>query len=53
MAQIVAMWIDIIEGRTNKQDCILAMGDNTSKMGWLRRSNLRQKDESDNFWDLK
>ena len=29
------------------------MGDNTSAMGWLRRSNFRQKDESDTSWLVK
>ena len=53
LAQIVSIWIDIIEGRTNKQDCILTMGDNTGALGWLRRSYFRQKDESENSWDVK
>ena len=47
LAQIIAIWIDVIEGVTKEEDCILAMGDNTSAMGWLRRSNFKQKDESD------
>ena len=47
LAQIIAIWIDVIEGVTKKEDCILAMGDNTSAMGWLRRSNFKQKDEYD------
>ena len=53
LAQIIAIWIDVIEGVTKKEDCILAMGDNTSAMGWLRRSNFRQKDESDTSWLVK
>ena len=32
---------------------MLAMGDNTSAMGWLRRSNFRQKDDSDVSWNVK
>ena len=47
LAQIIAIWIDILEGKTKQEDCVLALGDNTSAMGWLRRSNFRQKDESD------
>ena len=43
LAQIIAIWIDILEGKTKQEDCVLAMGDNTSAMGWLRRSNFRQK----------
>jgi len=53
LAQIIALWIDIIEGKVMKEDCILAIGDNTSSMGWLRRSNFRQKDESDTSWNVK
>ena len=53
IAQITAIWIDIIEGRTKKEDCILAIGDNTSAMGWLRRSNFRQKDDTDTSWTVK
>ncbi len=53
LAQIISLWIDVIEGKVTNEDCILAMGDNTSSMGWLRRSNFRQKDESDTSWDVK
>ena len=53
LTQIVSLWIDIIEGTVNKEDCVLAIGDNTSAMGWLRRSNFRQKDDSDISWDVK
>ena len=53
MAQRIALWIDIIEKRMQKKDCILAIGDNTSTMGWLRRSNFRCKDDSDTTWEVK
>ena len=53
MAHIIAIWIDVIAGVTKKEDCILAMGDDTSAMGWLRRSNFRQKNESDTSWLVK
>ncbi len=53
IAQITSIWIDILEGRTKKEDCILDIGDNTSAMGWLRRSNFRQKDDSDISWTVK
>ena len=53
MAQIIALWTDIIENKTQKEDCILAIGDNTSAMGWLRRSNFRYKDESDTTCEVK
>ena len=53
LAQIIAIWIDIIEGTAKREDCLLAIGDNTSAMGWLRRSNFRQEEESDVSWDVK
>ena len=53
MAQIIAIWIDILEQRVTKGDYVLSMGDNTSVMGWLMRSNFRQNDESDCSWSAK
>ena len=37
LTQTIAIWIDIIERVTKKEDCILAMGVNTSAMGWELR----------------
>jgi len=53
LAQVVAVWVDILDGTAIDEDCLLCMGDNTSAMGWLRRSNFRQKDESDQTWLVK
>ena len=53
MAQLISIWIDIIEGTTEAQDCLLGMGDSTAAMGWLRRSNFREKEESDDEWIVK
>ena len=53
MAQIIALWTDIIEGKIHKEDCTLELGDNSRAMGWLRRSNFRQKDEFNISWDIK
>jgi len=53
LAQIISIWIDIIERRTKPEDCILSIGDNTSSLGWMRRSNFRQKGESDKSWEIK
>ena len=46
LTQVIQIW-DILEGKIKEEDCILAMGDNTSSMGSLRRSNFRVKHESD------
>ncbi len=53
ISQIVAIWIDIVEGNISREDCVLSIGDNTSAMGWLRRSNFRQKEDSDTSWFVK
>jgi hypothetical protein len=43
LTQVVQIWFDVIEGRIPPLSCILAMGDNTSSMGWIRRSNFREE----------
>jgi hypothetical protein len=53
MAQLISIWIDIIEEVTRPHDCLLGMGDSTAAMGWLRRSNFRQKFETDTEWLVK
>ena len=40
--QVIQIWFDVIDGRIPPFSCILAMGDNTSSMGWLRRSNFKE-----------
>jgi hypothetical protein len=53
LTQVLQVWVDILEGRIRPGDCILAMGDNTSAMGWMRRSNFREQDESSGDWFVK
>ena len=53
LAQVVSVWTDVLDNTTKPEDCILCMGDNTSAMGWLRRSNFRQEDDSDCTWLIK
>ena len=47
LSQLIQIWLDILENRIKPYDCILACGDNTSAMGWLRRSNFRESFEDD------
>ena len=35
MAEVICIWIDVLNGDLQKYDCILALGDNTSAIGWL------------------
>lgn len=41
LAQLISIWIDVIEEKITPLDCILGMGDNTASMGWMWRSNFR------------
>ena len=43
LIQVVSIWLDIECGNVRPQDCILAMGDNTTAAGWCRRTNFREK----------
>ena len=40
LAEIICIWIDILEDQMEKYDCCLAFGDNTSAIGWLHKSNF-------------
>ena len=59
LTQVVQIWFDAIEKRISKRSCILAMGDNTASMGWLRRSNFKEsiadseEIESNEEWAIK
>ena len=53
IAQLISIWIDVLEGRVKHQDCILALGDNKSALGWMRRSNFRQEEDDDISWRVK
>ena len=53
LTQVISVWIDIIESTSEDEDCILCMGDSTTAMGWLRRSNFKQAEESDIEWEIK
>ena len=43
---VIYPWLDIINGRILKGDCILVMGDSTTAMGWLHKSRYREKGET-------
>ena len=50
LTQVVGIWLAIEEGRLKPLDCMLAMGDSTTALGWIQRSNLRAEDESTGDW---
>ena len=47
LASMICIWIDIIDGDTPAESCLLALGDNTSATGWLKRTNFQPSDEDD------
>ena len=59
LTQVIQIWWDVLEGRIVKGSCVLAMGDNMSSMGWLRRSNFKEtieetgEMESNEEWAVK
>ena len=53
ITQVICIWVDILENKISKHDCFLGMGDRTSAMGWLCRSNFWERDESDKDWLAK
>ena len=53
LAQLISIWIDVLEHKIHPLVCLLGMGDNTASMGWLRRSNFRENDENDQEWLAK
>ena len=57
IVQVVSIWIDNLENKINKHDCLLAIGDNTTEAGWLKRSNFRdnseENEESSGEWMIK
>ena len=53
LASVICIWIDEIEGNIAPEDCLLALGDNTSSAGWLRRSNFMEDDEEDHDTTIK
>ena len=53
LIQVVSIWLDIYEGNVKQQDCLLALGDNTTAAGWCRRTNFREKVEGDRDWIVK
>ena len=50
---VICIWLDIEEKVVQDYDCLLAIGDSTSAMGWLRRTNFRGEDESNIDWMVK
>jgi hypothetical protein len=53
LAQLISIWIDVLENKIEPLDCLLGMGDNTASMGWLRRSNFRENNKNDQEWLAK
>jgi hypothetical protein len=43
LAVLIGIWIDVMEGNIGKESCVLAFGDNTSAIGWIRKSKYREE----------
>ena len=40
MAEITCVWVDMCEGDMDEFDYCLSLGDNTSAVGWMHKSNF-------------
>ncbi|GKY93515.1 hypothetical protein MPSEU_000318900 [Mayamaea pseudoterrestris] len=40
LGPVCGIWLAVAEGRLKRGDCVLAIGDNTTAAGWMRRSNF-------------
>ena len=47
LGSIVCIWLDIVDRDTPPESCLLAMGDSTFDVGWLKKSNFTEVDEDD------
>eukprot|EP00957_Ditylum_brightwellii_P166773 12694441-Ditylum_brightwellii.AAC.1 len=43
LAEIITRWVDITEGRIEREDCILALSDSSSAIGWKFKSNFDEE----------
>ena len=46
LACVIHPWVNILNGRILKGDCILVIGDSTTAMGWLYKSRYREQGET-------
>ena len=42
LGNVMSILVEIYEGRSRPGDCFLSLGDNTTAMGWLMRSNFAE-----------
>jgi hypothetical protein len=46
LACITGVMVSLFDGEGSKGDCFLSLGDNTSSLGWLRKSNFTLDDQA-------
>ena len=46
LAEVVAIWLDIIDGDIGEEDCALSMGDSSNGIGWMHKSNFFEEGET-------
>jgi hypothetical protein len=46
VAALISVWVEISTEKVSKEECFLALGDNTSAIGWLHKANI---DETKNL----
>jgi hypothetical protein len=54
LAEMICIWIVILNKNLHPDDCVLCFGDSTTAMGWwLHCSNFRQKDKAIEHYNTK
>jgi hypothetical protein len=42
IAAVITVWVPILDGSITPTSCILALGDNSSAVGWLHKANVNE-----------
>ena len=45
LAEVICIWVDILEGKMNRYNCCLSLGDNSSTVSWLHQSNFDSENQ--------
>ena len=45
IACVITVWVDMLAGVIQPEDCIFSQTNNTSAAGWLRKSNFAEEDD--------
>eukprot|EP00979_Chaetoceros_neogracilis_P013087 scaffold3660_cov246-Chaetoceros_neogracile.AAC.3 len=53
LAELIGVWIDIIDDDLGDEECLLPMGDSSTAVGWIHRSRIPQPDQCSHAYEMK